>query len=161
MLKLGWDLLFTIINLIVLYLLLRKFLVKPVLGIMEKRKEMIASQLAEAAAKEQAADQMKLQYEQSLAASHQESEKIVEQAKKEARAEYDRILRDADSEAGQILDSARKTVEAQREKTLREMKSQIAALAMDAAEKIARDSSDASADRAAYDRFIAETGEET
>lgn len=161
MLKLGWDLVFTIINLIVLYLLLRKFLVKPVLGIMEKRKDMIASQLADAAAKEEEAGRMKQQYEQTLAASRQESEKIVEQARKEAKAEYTRILQEADGQAGQILDNARRSVEAQREKTLREMKSQIAALAMEAAEKITRDSADASRDSAVYDGFIAETGDET
>ena len=39
MINLGWGLVWTIVNLIVLYLLLKKFLVSPVLGIMEKKKK--------------------------------------------------------------------------------------------------------------------------
>lgn len=42
-----WNILFTIINLVVLYLLMKKFLFKPVMGIMEKRENMIRSNFKE------------------------------------------------------------------------------------------------------------------
>ena len=42
LLRIDWNVVFTIINLIVLYLALRKFLIKPVTNIMEQRKQMIA-----------------------------------------------------------------------------------------------------------------------
>ena len=45
MLQLNVNLLFTIINLVVLYLLLKKFLIKPVTDVMEKRKKLIADGL--------------------------------------------------------------------------------------------------------------------
>ena len=41
MLSLDLNLVWTIINLVVLYLLLRHFLFKPVMGIMEKRRQII------------------------------------------------------------------------------------------------------------------------
>ena len=42
MLRIDFNLVLTIINLIVLYLILRKFLFRPVMDIMEKREKMIA-----------------------------------------------------------------------------------------------------------------------
>ncbi len=45
MLSLGWGLIWTIINLIVLYLLLKKFLIGPILGIMEKERHSSHSSL--------------------------------------------------------------------------------------------------------------------
>ena len=58
MLKLGWDLVWTIINLIVLYLLMKKFLIGPVMGIMEKRKALIADQLDHAKVTNEQPEQM-------------------------------------------------------------------------------------------------------
>ena len=51
---------FTIINLIVLYLILRHFLIGPIRNIMQKRDEMLAKQFADAKAKEEQAAEMKM-----------------------------------------------------------------------------------------------------
>ena len=54
------NLVITIINIFVLYSLLRKFLYKPVMGIIEKRDEMIKTQLETAKKTEQDAMQLHL-----------------------------------------------------------------------------------------------------
>ena len=48
MLRIDFNLVLTIINLIVLYLILRKFLFRPVMDIMEKREKMIADGIGHA-----------------------------------------------------------------------------------------------------------------
>ena len=48
MLRLDINLVFTIINLLILYFLMRKFLFKPVNGIIAAREEIIRKQFAEA-----------------------------------------------------------------------------------------------------------------
>ena len=48
MIKIDINLVFTIINLIVLYLLMKKFLFGPIIAVMEKRKAMIDEQFASA-----------------------------------------------------------------------------------------------------------------
>ena len=48
LLRIDWNVVFTIINLIVLYLGLRKFLIGPVTNVMEQRKQMIEGQIADA-----------------------------------------------------------------------------------------------------------------
>ena len=48
MIEININLVFTIINLIVLYLLMKKFLFGPILNVMEQRKNMIDQQFASA-----------------------------------------------------------------------------------------------------------------
>ena len=86
------NLVYTIINLIVLFLLLRHFLIKPVSDIMEKRRQMIADGLQGAQDAQSDAQKMKQEYEDALKGAKLESAAIVEKARSEAKTEYDRIL---------------------------------------------------------------------
>ena len=67
MLRLDINLVFTIINLLVLYFLMKKFLFKPVNNIIAQREEAIKKQFDEADEAQKKADDLKKQYEDSLA----------------------------------------------------------------------------------------------
>ena len=73
MIKIDINLVFTIINLIVLYLLMKKFLFGPIIGVMEKRKAMIDEQFASAEKTTTEANQLKGQYEDALKSAKEES----------------------------------------------------------------------------------------
>ena len=45
LLRIDWNVIFTIVNLIVLYLGLRKFLIGPVTKVMDQRKQLIEGQM--------------------------------------------------------------------------------------------------------------------
>ena len=96
MIKVDLSLLWTIINLVVFYLLLKKFLFKPVMGIMEKREQMIADGLKNASDRQEEAETLKKEYESALSGAKEESVKIVENARVEAKRQSDEILADAD-----------------------------------------------------------------
>ena len=66
MLRIDFNLVLTIINLIVLYLILRKFLFRPVMDIMEKREKMIADGISHANEEQDKAHALKKQYEDAL-----------------------------------------------------------------------------------------------
>ncbi len=158
MLKIDfWNIVFTVINLLVLYWAMKKFLVGPVTAIMDKRKELIESQLAHAAETEEAALQLKSNYEKDLSNAKEESREIVEKARCDAKAEYDRIVKDADKKASDIITKANKTVELEKQKTLQEMESEIAGLALAAAAKIMNDKQDN--DTTLYNKFLAKAGD--
>ena len=158
MLKIDfWNIVITVINLLVLYLAMKKFLIGPITGIMEKRKELIESQLAHAAETEQAALQLKSDYEKDLGNAKEESVRIVDKARSDAKAEYDRIVKDADAKASDIIAKANKTVEMQKQKTLQEMENEITGLALAAAAKIMNDKQDN--DTALYNKFLAKAGD--
>ncbi|MDD7076556.1 MAG: ATP synthase F0 subunit B, partial [Lachnospiraceae bacterium] len=63
MLRLDWNILFNIINILILYFLLKRFLFKPVNGILEKRQQEADSIFAQANEKEAQAQESKAQYE--------------------------------------------------------------------------------------------------
>ena len=81
MLRVDINLVFTIINLLVLYLLMKKFLFGPVVAVMEKRKAMIEEQFANAAAAEKNANELKSQYEDTLKTANTDADNIIQEAK--------------------------------------------------------------------------------
>lgn len=66
MIVINWNIIWTVVNLIILFILLRIFLFKPVLGMLEKRRQTIESSLNEADKKNTEAGELKARYEDSL-----------------------------------------------------------------------------------------------
>lgn len=157
MLSVDINLLFTVINLVILYLLMKKFLYKPVMGIIEKRQELIDSQFQSAKEAEDKANELKTQWEESMAGVNAEKTRILEDANARAKAEYSRIVSEAGAEAGNIIENANKKIAAEKEKTVRDVESQIAGIAMLAAAKIVNDKSRDLNNSAIYDEFLAKS----
>ena len=147
------GLVWTIINLIVLFLLLRHFLINPVSNIMEQRRKLIADGLQNAQDTQDEAKRLKAEYEEALSGAKKESAEIVDKARIDARAEYDRIVGEAGAKAGNIIENAKENVRIEREQTMKELQSQIAGLAIASAEKIVGDK-----EQNIYDQFLGEVG---
>lgn len=147
------GLVWTIINLIVLFLLLRHFLINPVSNIMEQRRKLIADGLQNAQDTQDEANRLKAEYEEALNGAKKESAEIVDKARIDARAEYDRIVGEAGAKAGNIIENAKENVRIEREQTMKELQSQIAGLAIASAEKIVGDK-----EQNIYDQFLGEVG---
>ena len=148
MLRIDLNLVWTIINVIILYLLLKKFLIKPVTAIMDKREQMVKQGLEGARAQESQAKELKVKYEEAL-----------EKARGNAQVEYDRILGEADEQAKKIKEAARKDVELDREKAMKEMQSEVAGLALTAVSRILQEGTDPQSDGALYEQFLKKAGE--
>ena len=78
MIKIDINLVFTIINLLVLYLLMKKFLFGPIIKVMDVRKAMIDQQFAGAKEQEDQAKALKEQYEGALKSAREESFQIMD-----------------------------------------------------------------------------------
>ncbi len=154
MLSLDLNLVWNIVNLVVLYLLLRHFLFKPVMGIMDKRKKIIEDGLKNAQDAQSDAKKMKQEYEDALKGAKQESAQIIENARSAAKNEYDRIVGEAGDKAGNIIESAKETVRVERERTMKGLQGEIAGLAVASAAKIVGKT----ADQDLYDQFLKEVG---
>lgn len=159
MLRLDWNIVATIVNLIVLYLLMRHFLFGPIQNMIEKRKELIDSKFNQAKEEQIRAQQMKNQYEGLMANAKEESVQIVEQAREQAKSEYEGKLENAKTLADKMLEAARKNLESEREKMFHELESQIATLAMCAARKVIGSNASEEYDEALYNQFLSEAGE--
>ncbi|HJA67206.1 MAG TPA: F0F1 ATP synthase subunit B [Candidatus Mediterraneibacter cottocaccae] len=156
MLQFNFNFVLEMINLIVLFLLLRHFLIGPVTNIMEKRKALIESGLKNAQDAQDDAMKMKKEYEEALNGAKQESVAIIEKARSQAKSEYDRIVGEAGEKAGSIIESAKESVRVERENTMKELQSQIAGLAVASAAKIVGGKAE---DQDVYAQFLKEVGE--
>lgn len=81
------TLLFQIVNFFVLVGILAKFAYKPLLKVLEDRRNKIASDLDNAAQARQSAEQMKAEYEAQLSKARSEAQAIVDKAVKQAAKE--------------------------------------------------------------------------
>ncbi|MBD8949979.1 MAG: ATP synthase F0 subunit B [Blautia obeum] len=134
--KIDINLVFTIINLLVLYLLMKKFLFGPIINVMDQRKAMIDQQFAEAKERQDNAKALQEQYEGALKSAKEESYQIMEQARKEAKAQADHTVEETTAKVDAMLAKAQEDIRMERENAMRQMKGDVAELAMKAAAKI-------------------------
>ena len=161
MLILNSDVIYTLINIVILVVLLRIFLWKPVLGILEKRRETIQNDLDQAARTNQEAQAVKAEYETALTGARQESAALVEQARAQAAEKYQTIVAQAQADANAIRAQARADAQAQKDQALSEARNELADLAVLAAAKLLGGTVDEITDRRILDEWLAETGGES
>ena len=112
-----FNILFIVVDLLVLYLLLKKFLFGPVIRVMderkallEKRKALLEGQFASASETEKKAMELKKQYEASIHTAEAESARILEKAREDGEAEYRRIVSEAGEKADQMMEKAQTAI---------------------------------------------------
>ncbi len=160
MLKFDWNFLFTIVNLIVFYLLMKKFLFGRIKKVMDERRALMAQQEKEAEDKNAAADAKLAEYEAKLAEAKEEGAGIIAKAQANANAEYDRVVARAREDAAQMKADAQQQIDVQRENAVKESRQEIAELAMQAAEKVLGANVSADTDSAIFDEFLNAGSEE-
>ena len=149
-----YTILWTVVNLLVLYLLMRKFLFGPVNAILDGRAKAIEDGLTQARQQQEEAQQLHSQYEAEIAQSKDEASQIIAQAKAQSEALYQRTLADAQAEAKKLLEENQERNLRDRENMLRSVRQEVAQLAVVAAEKVAVDS------KQAIDSFLQVAGDQ-
>lgn len=158
MLKLDWNLIFNMINVLVLFLLLKRFLFGPVNKMMEKRANAVKESLDEAENKNKEASALKAEYETSLKNAQEQAVGIITEAKARAAQEHDREIQRTKEEAAKLMENAKLAIEAEREQSMQAARSEIAGIAMLAASKVLAKNVDDSTDRKIINDFLAEAG---
>ena len=151
------DVIYTIINIALQAVLLRIFLWKPVLGIIEKRQKAIRDDLDQAARTNEEAQAVKAEYEASLTGARQESAALVSQAKDRAGEQANAILAQAHADADAIREKAKADAQSERERVLTEARNEVADLALLAAARLLGNV-DEETDRRILDDWLAEMG---
>lgn len=154
MLRLDLNLVYTIVNLIILYLLMARFLFKPVKAIIAKRQEEADQAFAEAEKKKGEALEAKTQYETSVKEIEGTKAAAVSEAKKTAAVEYQKIVDEASNKAKTIVEDAKLLAEHEKKQILKSAETEITEMVIDAAAKVAGVKASADSDKALYDQFI-------
>ncbi len=153
-----WTILFSVINILVLFFFLKKFLFGRVNAMLEKRAQMVQDDLDQA--KQSAADAaaLKSDYEQTLVGAKQEARDILTAAEQRARAQSNEITTQAQQQADAIVREAQKEIERERQRTLDGVQGEIADLALAAASKLMEQQVDDETNRALVNEFLTEEG---
>ena len=159
MLRLDWNILFNIINLIILYLLMKRFLFKPVNAILEKRQQAADAQFAEADRQKAEAKERQEHYDALVQGAEDEKKRIVADARQEASAEYGRIVSEAKDKADGIVEKAKADAENEKAAAMQQADAAVRDMVVTAAARMVAMKDAKESDRALYDKFLAETKE--
>jgi len=154
-----WTILFSIINILVLFLFLKKFLFGRINAILEKRVSVVQDEMDKAKEEAQKAEKIRADYEASISGAREEAKKIIQDAQKTANAQSAAITQQAQEEANRIVESTRQELQLERERSVASAQNEIVSLAMEAAEKVlGREMADKD-NRAIVDAFLEEEEE--
>ena len=164
MLKLGlvefsWTTVFQIVNTIILYLVLKKFLFVPVTEFIQGRQDEIKNSYDDAENTKEEADSLKKEYEEKLDNIKEEGQEILIEAQKKADERGSEIIKDSKEEAAKLKEKAEKDIEIEKQKALNDVKDEISTIAMMAASKVLGNEVDKDKNKQLVDDFIKEVGE--
>lgn len=136
LLSLDWNLLFSLITVIVLILILKKFFFEKVHNFMMDRQQKVKDQFDEAQAKQEEAETLKAQYQVQLDNAESEKKALLAEARSEAQMEAEKLIREAHQEATRIREDAEVAIAQRKEEAKKELENEISDLAILAAQKI-------------------------
>lgn len=131
-----WTALFTLANTVALFLVLKKFLFKPVLKMINERQKEIDDMYSAADSAQKQAQAMEAEYQQKLSAAADTGERIVKEAVARGQAREEEILRQANAQAAAILDKASADIAMEKKKAVNDAKDEISVIAIAIAEKV-------------------------
>ena len=126
-LGLSWPTLISqLINFGILYWLLAKFALKPLLANIEARQQQISEGLANSQAADQALAQAEAQKDEIVTAARAQARDIIASARQSASQQEEQIVGAAKAQAAQIIEDARAKNDEDRQKMLSDVRGQIA-----------------------------------
>lgn len=155
--KLGLNLgylLLQIFNFLILFVVLRVWVYKPILGLLEKRRQTIAQGLEDARVAAEARANAEKEAAKILAEAQAEAGKVIREATDRAAAAAKEVKAAADAEAAKARDAALAEVEGERNRILGDLRGQVAALAIAAAQKLVGEALDEKRQHALINEFF-------
>ena len=132
----GLDFAFQIIATIILFLLVRFKLWKPITNMLEARKAKIDSELNEAEKANADAQSLKHELEKQLADAQEEVKRIIKSAEMDGNARKEEIIDEAKAEAKRRLENNKAEIAKEISSKQQEIKNTIVSVAFEAASKI-------------------------
>lgn len=131
-----WELVVTICNTLILFLILKKFLYKPVRKMMAQREEEVQEMYSTAQAAQSEAEKLRADYTERLTRAKEEAASITKSATHRATVRSEEILKEASQQASDMVHKAESSIEQERKKAMNEIKDEITGLSVMIASKV-------------------------
>jgi len=154
-----WTAIFTLVNLLVLFIVMKKYLFGPVKKMIDERQQEIDDLYADANQSKADAAELKDQYETRLAEANEEKEEIIRAAYRKAQLREEEILREAQDKAAQTMKRADEQIELEKKRALNEIKDEVSHMAVEIASAVLSRDIKGEEHSALIDSFIENLGE--
>lgn len=131
-----WQILISLCNLLLLFLILKKFLYNPVRNMLAERQNAIDSQYADAESAKSDALALKDEWQGKMSSAESQAESIVKEAIESADRRSAAIIGESREKADRIIKQAQTDAELERQKVEAEIKDQIADVSVALSEKM-------------------------
>lgn len=125
-----------IFNFAIIFVVLRAWVYKPILGLLERRRTAIAEGLEDARIAAEARQNAEKEAEQVLAEAQANASKVIREANERAESQGKEIVAEAEAEAAKKREEVLAEVDSERDRILGELRGQVGALAIAAAQKL-------------------------
>ena len=154
-----WQIVISLANLLLIFLILKKFLWKPIQRVMKQRQEMVDKQFADAAEAEAKANESKAQWAEKLATADDEAAARIAAADETARRHGERVIAEAKDKAQGIIRQAEAEAELERQKATAAIRDEIADVSAELAQKMLEREISVEDHRAMIASFLDEVGD--
>jgi len=154
------DIVISLINIAVLFILLRLILWKYVISFLSKRSEKIRSDMDSAAKSREDAEALHAQYKEKLGELKTQGADIVRTSQQKATEESDRILEEAKNKADELISDAHAHIEADKKQALEDAHESVTELATEMAARILEREVKASDNTHTVEEFFSEVSNE-
>lgn len=148
------------LNILILYLVLRKILFNPIKNMIDSRQKEIDDLYSDAESSRESAEAMKAEYEEKLSRAEEEGEEIRRAAQRRATLREEEILREAEDTARLTLRRAEEQIELEKARALAEVKDEVGSLAVEIATAVIGRDVDGAEHATLIDDFISTVGED-
>ena len=131
-----WSILVSLANLLIMFLILKRFLFKPVQKMMAARKQQVDQIYQDAKENRDSAINMKQEYEARLATAREEADGLVRNAVQTAQRKGDAIVADANSQASHLKQKAEQEIAQEKKQMLQDVRGEISDIAVSIASKV-------------------------
>ena len=149
-----WQILISLANLLIIFLILKKFLFKPVKKVFDERKDAIDKEFSAAARDRETAAADKAQWEQKLQTADDEAAALMQSAAETAKLRGEQIVSEAKEKADGILRQAETEAQLERLKAVDGIKQEIVDVSALLAEKMLQREIQTADHRMLIDAFI-------
>ncbi len=131
-----WQIVASLLNLVILFLIIKKFLYQPVKNVLKSRQDKIDEQNNKASEYLSDAERTKAELEAKLNDAENQADNILNEATVNAQRRKEKILDEARDEAESIIRQAKTNAELEMKKAESEIKTQIVDVSFELSKKI-------------------------
>ena len=155
-----WNMLISLCNLLLLFLILKKFLYKPINKVLSERRAAIDEQYTAAEEAERKALESKEKWDQKMLSADEEADSIMKNAVVSAQRRSDKIVEEAKEKADDMIRQAESEARLEMKKAQAGIKTEIVNVSAALTEKMLNREINGEDHRELIDSFINEIGED-